>query len=127
MASELHRQSDRWDRDMEKCPTMYCGRLDMATWDARTGERQKMVYFDGEEDYVICVGSRADYVAYAANRYQPLVEQLTAAHAEVEKLRAENKHMRKMLIGWGSGWTEEGLDAEIATALNTEPNTEPSA
>lgn len=84
--SEKHRQDDQWDAAMTKCPTMYCGRLDMTTWNAFTCERQKMVYFDGEDQRVVCEGRRADFVAYAANRYQPLV-------AEIDRLKKLIPHI----------------------------------
>lgn len=81
MPEHKHQQSDIWDEAMLSCPTMFCGRLDLATWNAETLARQKMVYFDGEEERVICEGRRADFVAYAANRYQPML-------AEIERLRS---------------------------------------
>jgi chromosome segregation ATPase len=93
--SKLHRQREDWDAAMMSLPVMYCGRLDMATWNASTGERQKMVYFDGEEERVICEGRLADFVAYAANRYQPLCDEVVRLrqkccdmNTEIERLRA---------------------------------------
>lgn len=84
--SDKHQQSDLWDACMKKCPPMFCGRLDMATWNAETGEQQKMVYFGGEDGRVICEGRRADFVAYAANRYQPMQD-------EIEQLRCQLANM----------------------------------
>ena len=77
-----YKQSDKWDKAMEGLPVMFCGRLDMETYNAVNGKPQKMVYFDDEDESVVCEGNRADYVAYAANRYQPLM-------AEIERLQAE--------------------------------------
>ena len=103
--SEPHRKNDEWDAAMESLPAMYCGRLDMHTWSATTGERQKMVYFDGEDNRVVCTGTRADFVAYAANRYQPLV-------AEIERLR------EFVSVVWSDARVPSGLHDRAAKILN---------
>jgi len=91
MADNLHRQDETWDKAMSALPAMYCGRLDMATWNAADGQRQKMVYFEGEDERVVCEGRRADFVAYAANRYQPLMQ-------ENERLRMENMDLLEIAM-----------------------------
>lgn len=108
--SELHQQDINWDVAMKRLPAMFCGRLDMSTWNAETGVPQKMVYFDGEDDRVVCEGRRADFVAYAANRFQPM-------QSEIERLAQENAKLREELAD-----EKQRFSDLIMAASNGHPN-----
>ncbi|MEM9414962.1 MAG: hypothetical protein AAGA29_05720 [Planctomycetota bacterium] len=82
-----HLQDDTWDLEMLDLPRMKCGRLDMATYDGETGEPQRFVYFEDDSPRVEVKGEYCDQVAYAANRYQPLITELAAKEEEIERLK----------------------------------------
>ena len=107
MTDDLHRQDDTWDAAMDELPAMYCGRLDMGTYNAATGVRQHMVYFDGDNDCVVCEGPRADYVAYAANRYQPMKAEIQRLSKRVETLEKRVKAVIEAWRAWDGFWWKD--------------------
>ncbi len=99
-------QSDKWDQALAEIGYMRCGRLDMASYDARTGEPEKYVYIDSNHSGdVRLTGQYCDEVAYAANRYQPLV-------AEVARLT-------RILIATATVYNDE----ELLKSLTPKPPT----
>lgn len=98
---QLWWQSDRWDERLAQLPRMHCGRLDMTTWNAVTGDMQMMVYIDGVAEPVVCEGAYADLVGYAANRYQPLLAQLSRVPALNPRLLAACKSAMQVVTPCG--------------------------
>lgn len=79
----------RWREKVLEVPPMSCGRLDMHTKLIEpvrvlrtTSDRVRCIYFEGEHAEVVCLGERADFVAYAAARY---------VEAELERERLERR------------------------------------
>lgn len=85
MSDYTPHQSDKWDAAMLDVPECKCGRLDMNSYSAATGEPHKYVYWaDGEETVV--TGPRCDHVAYMAQSYRRVVAERDRLRAIVERL-----------------------------------------
>ena len=85
-----HPQDEQWDKALRAHPPIRTGRLDMASCTI-DGEPVRYLYCDAWPERVAISGDHCDYIAYAANRAQPLM-------ADNERLRAENERLRAALL-----------------------------
>lgn len=79
-------QDDKWDAAVASMPAMHCGRLDMNTYDAATGEPQRFVYVEGVEDRTLVQGPYCDEIAYAAQSYARLLAEVARLREALEQI-----------------------------------------
>ena len=82
-----HPQDEQWDKALRAHPPIKTGRLDMASCTI-DGEPVRYLYCDAWPERVAISGDHCDYIAYAANRAQPLM-------ADNDRLRAENERLNQ--------------------------------
>jgi hypothetical protein len=96
-----HQQDEQWDNALREHPPIATGRLDMASYTI-DGQPIRYLYCDAWPERIPITGDHCDFIAYAANRAQPLL-------AEVGRLRDALKDARDCMMRVAY-WRHECLD-----------------
>lgn len=78
-----------WIDAVRNAPKFSCGRLDMSSYDAETGEMERFVYVEGVEEGKQILGSFCDEIAFAASDYKRLLAERDDLHGQMMS-QAEN-------------------------------------